>query len=384
MVSKDERSQEQSVKDKQQTGSPLSNEPAQLERKINVLLTELSKAKQEIGLLTVKYNQLSETTQLMSNSFAKMAGYSERILSDKLEAQEINSLHKQFSESFKINHLLDESHTEGHSVNDMIGVYLLGAKKNADKIIIDAQSEAESLISDSLAKHTGSVDALKVTQNQLKKEVAELSETKKRLAEELKVAKTDSQPFIEKQAKLKREAEQYNEKIKAEVAEYKEQQAKEIAEYTAKEKAKADQYCKKIKREAEELVSKQKKAAQTYYETTKKEADEKFNIELLEAAFVKKESQVKKDIEQIKIDANSYASKRTRDADSYVRNIKREAEIYVSTTKNDADIYAKIKRDELIIEEKELEKRIEHLKNRFTHQIDQLLDTVDEYEEMKS
>lgn len=384
MVSKDERSQEQPVKHKQRTGLPRSNESGQLERKINVLLTELSKAKQEIGLLTVKYNQLSETTQLMSNSFAKMANYSKKILSDNLKVQEINSLHQQFSENFKISQLLNESHVEGHSVNDMIGVYLLGAKKNADKIIIDAQNKAQLLISDSLEKQSESVESLKTTQSQLEKEVSKLADAKKTLEQELKVTQTDYQPMIEKQAKVKLEAEQYSQKIRAEADEYKAQQAKELADYTAKEKADADQYCKTLKAEAKELVSKQKEEAQTYYETTKKEADEKFNIELLEAAFVKKESQVKKDIEQIKIDANSYASKRTRDADSYVRNIKREAEIYVSTMKNDADIYAKIKRDELIIEEKELEKRIEHLKNRFSHQIDQLLDTVEDYEEMKS
>lgn len=120
----------------------------------SVLLNEafdFEKAIVDDDQLQKRFNQISEINDVLINLFHKAYSVSQAILTSELSELEIKKHHHDFIEMLAMSQAVGDMMAKKKSVNEMIAFYLLGAKTQAKKILLEAEDEAERIVK---AAHT--------------------------------------------------------------------------------------------------------------------------------------------------------------------------------------------------------------------------------------
>lgn len=97
-----------------------------------------------------RFNQMSEINDVLINLFHKAYSVSQTILTSDLSELAIKKQHHDFIEMLAMSQAVGDMMAKKKSVNEMIAFYLLGAKTQAEKILLNAETEAEQIVKKAL------------------------------------------------------------------------------------------------------------------------------------------------------------------------------------------------------------------------------------------
>ncbi|MBP1040123.1 hypothetical protein I6N95_03770 [Vagococcus sp. BWB3-3] len=124
----------------------------------------------------MKEEVLAEITPLLLSEFQKVRQLSQQILLETASSEEIQQMHQQFLDSLTLSALLEEALQRSRPVTDLIGLYLLAAKAEADRIKEKAARDYPSVEEEENELLTVVIPASNLPDRQLNSRLTQLTE----------------------------------------------------------------------------------------------------------------------------------------------------------------------------------------------------------------